>query len=125
MKLITAVIGKKDLNPVCDALREAGYSFTKIPTSGGFLRNSNMTLLIGVEDDKLAHAVELINQNCKSRTEQNEEVQMTGDLAYMTACPCDPLRVGIIVNHIMGGVFGAVGAREALSLRDHPVYGPG
>ena len=30
MKLITAVIGKKDLNPVCDALREAGYSFTKI-----------------------------------------------------------------------------------------------
>lgn len=65
MKLITAVIGKKDLNPVCDALREAGYSFTKIPTSGGFLRNSNMTLLIGVEDDKLAHAVELINQNCK------------------------------------------------------------
>ena len=73
MKLITAVIGKKDLNPVCDALREAGYSFTKIPTSGGFLRNSNMTLLIGVEDDKLAHAVELINQNCKSRTEQNED----------------------------------------------------
>ena len=43
MKLITAVIGKKDLNPVCDALREAGYSFTKIPTSGGFLRSSNMT----------------------------------------------------------------------------------
>jgi uncharacterized protein YaaQ len=38
MKLITAVIGKKDLNPVCDALREAGYSFTKIPTSGGFLQ---------------------------------------------------------------------------------------
>ena len=36
MKLITAVIGKKDLNPVCDALREAGYSFTKIPTSGGY-----------------------------------------------------------------------------------------
>lgn len=32
-----------------------------------------MTLLIGVEDDKLAHAVELINQNCKSRTEQNED----------------------------------------------------
>ena len=65
MKLITAVIGKKDLNPVCDALREAGYSFTKIPTSGGFLRSSNMTLLIGVDDDKLAHAVELINQNCR------------------------------------------------------------
>ena len=65
MKLITAVIGKKDLNPVCDALREAGYSFTKIPTSGGFLRSSNMTLLIGVDDDKLAHAVELINRTAR------------------------------------------------------------
>lgn len=48
MKLITAVIGKKDLNSVCDALREAGYYFTKIPTSGGFLRSNNMTLLLGV-----------------------------------------------------------------------------
>lgn len=76
MKLITAVIGKKDLNPVCDALREAGYSFTKIPTSGGFLRSSNMTLLIGVDDDKLAHAVELINQNCKTRTEQAEDKKL-------------------------------------------------
>lgn len=94
MKLITAVIGKKDLNPICDALREAGYSFTKIPTSGGFkiptsggfLRSSNMTLLIGVDDDKLAHAVELINQNCKTRTEQAEDkkVKVGGATLFVT-----------------------------------------
>ena len=86
MKLITAVIGKKDLNPVCDALREAGYSFTKIPTSGGFLRSSNMTLLIGVDDDKLANAVELINSNCKTRTEQAEDkkVKVGGATLFVT-----------------------------------------
>lgn len=77
MKLITAVIGKKDMNPVCDALREAGFSFTKIPTSGGFLRSSNMTLLLGVDDDKLAEAVELIDKNCRKHTEQTDEKKVT------------------------------------------------
>ncbi len=77
MKLITAVIGKKDMNPVCDALREAGFSFTKIPTSGGFLRSSNMTLLIGVDDDKLSAAVELIDKNCRKHTEQTDEKKVT------------------------------------------------
>lgn len=77
MKLITAVIGKKDMNPVCDALREAGFSFTKIPTSGGFLRSSNMTLLLGVDDDKLSAAVELIDKNCRKHTEQTDEKRVT------------------------------------------------
>lgn len=77
MKLITAVIGKKDLNSVCDALREAGYYFTKIPTSGGFLRSNNMTLLLGVDDDKLNDAVELIHRNCKKHTEQNDNGKVT------------------------------------------------
>ena len=77
MKLITAVIGKKDMNPVCDALREAGFSFTKIPTSGGFLRSSNMTLLLGVDDDKLSAAVELIDKNCRKHTEQTDEKKVT------------------------------------------------
>lgn len=77
MKLITAVIGKKDMNPVCDALREAGFSFTKIPTSGGFLRSSNMTLLLGVDDDKLSEAVELIDKNCRKHTEQTDEKKVT------------------------------------------------
>ncbi len=77
MKLITAVIGKKDMNPVCDALREAGFSFTKIPTSGGFLRSSNMTLLLGVDDDKLSAAVELIDKHCRKHTEQTDEKKVT------------------------------------------------
>ena len=93
MKLITAVIGKKDLNPVCDALREAGYSFTKIPTSGGFLRSSNMTLLIGVDDDKLANAVELINadkQNDRRNQRRKGQVIIQSDSFSMCAVSPPP-----------------------------------
>ena len=45
-----------------------------------------MTLLIGVDDDKLAHAVELINSNCKTRTEQAEDkkVKVGGATLFVT-----------------------------------------
>jgi crotonobetainyl-CoA:carnitine CoA-transferase CaiB-like acyl-CoA transferase len=46
-------------------------------------------------------------------------------LAYMTGRPSDPLRAGISVNDIMGGMFGAIGAMAALAQRDHPQHGTG
>ena len=53
MKMITAIINKEDTGSVCRALTEAGFSFTKLATTGGFLMSGNTTLLIGVEDDKV------------------------------------------------------------------------
>ncbi len=69
MKLVTAVVNKKDTYLVTDALREEGFFFTKISSSGGFLREGNCTLLMGVEDDKLEKALEVIRTHCAKRTE--------------------------------------------------------
>ena len=52
------------------------------------------------------------------RTALDEVVQMMGGLAYMTGPPGRPLRAGSIVNDIMGGMFGAIGALAALRQRD-------
>ena len=52
------------------------------------------------------------------RTALDEVVQMMGGLAYMTGRPGDPLRAGSSVNDIMGGMFGAIGAMAALTVRE-------
>lgn len=67
MKMITAVVNKKDANEVCDSLTRHSVSFTKLATTGGFLRSSNTTLLIGVEDDMLQDVLGMIRRHCSTR----------------------------------------------------------
>ena len=40
MKLMIAIINKTDAGKCADVLREQGYRFTKVATSGGFLSTS-------------------------------------------------------------------------------------
>ena len=67
MKMITAIVNKKDAGSVCDALTKEGYFFTKMATTGGFLKAGNTTLLIGTDNDKVTAAVEIIRKNCAQR----------------------------------------------------------
>ena len=67
MKLIIAVVQDKDRRKVTDALLEAGYKFTNIASTGGFLREGNVTFLIGVQDDQVDAVMDLIAQHSKSR----------------------------------------------------------
>ncbi|HHX39436.1 MAG TPA: hypothetical protein GX715_05675 [Armatimonadetes bacterium] len=67
MKLVTAVIHDRDKNRMFDVLVAAGFPFTKIASTGGFLREGNVTLLLGVEDERLEELLSLIQENCKAR----------------------------------------------------------
>lgn len=69
MKMITAIVNKKDAGEVCDALAEEKFTFTKMATTGGFLKSGNVTLLIGTDDDKVDRALELIKKHCAKRME--------------------------------------------------------
>ena len=68
MKMITAIVNKQDGAFVCNALRSDGIAFTKMASTGGFLRAGNVTLLIGVEDGRLDHALDVIRTHCSTRT---------------------------------------------------------
>ena len=67
MKMITAIVNKKDANEVCDTLTKHGIAYTKLATTGGFLRASNTTLLIGAADDKVKPVLDLIRRHCAQR----------------------------------------------------------
>ena len=60
MKMITAVVNRKDTNKVCGELNRQGVEFTRLATTGGFLRTGNTTLLIGVADEKLDEVIGII-----------------------------------------------------------------
>ena len=67
MKLIVAIVQDEDATRLIGNLMSDGFRVTKLATTGGFLRSGNTTLLVGVEDDKLQNAMDIIEKVCKSR----------------------------------------------------------
>ena len=52
MKLVMAVVQGKDVEGLMLALRSANYRATQINSSGGFLRENNVTIMTGVQDSQ-------------------------------------------------------------------------
>lgn len=69
MKLVIAVVQGKDVENLMAALRTAGYRATQINSAGGFLREQNVTVLLGVEDAQVPDVLRIIKANCYTRTQ--------------------------------------------------------
>jgi uncharacterized protein YaaQ len=69
MKMIIAIIGDHDNEPVSQALIQEGFRVTRIASTGAFLRRGSSTLMIGVEDEKVDDALQVIRE----RTTQPSE----------------------------------------------------
>lgn len=69
MKSILAIVQSDDAGALTDALREKNFQSTLISSTGGFLREGNATLFIGVEDDQVEDVLAVIKENCTTRTQ--------------------------------------------------------
>ncbi len=69
MKLVMSIVKSDDADQLLDALTQAGYRATTISTTGGFLRQGNTTIFVGVEDAKVQDVLQLVKQNCCTRSE--------------------------------------------------------
>ena len=67
MKLVFAIVQGEDAGQTVQALSGAGISVTRFASSGGFLQQGNATLLIGVEEERVGLALQLIRENCRER----------------------------------------------------------
>jgi len=63
MKLIIAIISDADNEPVSQALITDGFRVTRISSTGGFLRRGQSTLMIGVADEKVDKAIQIIRNS--------------------------------------------------------------
>jgi uncharacterized protein YaaQ len=97
MKLIVAVIHDRDQKRTSDALLKAEYRFTKIASTGGFLREGNITILIGAEANEVEIVLGIINESCKTREQ------------YVNVLPPEATPVGtFMANPVKVQVGGAV-----------------
>ena len=67
MKLIIAIVQDEDSSRLLSKLMQQGFGVTKLATTGGFLKAGNTTLLLGVEEERIQEAIQIIEKVCKSR----------------------------------------------------------
>ncbi len=60
MKLIIAIVRDTDSDPVSHAPTSHNFRVTGVASTGGFLRRGKTTLLIGLEDNQVEQALQLI-----------------------------------------------------------------
>ncbi len=65
MKLILAIIPSDDAGGIVDSLTHEEMGVTRINTVSGFMKKGNATLLIGVDDEKVSGALEIVTAKAK------------------------------------------------------------
>ena len=87
MKLIVAVVQDADVPAIVRRLVDEGFGATKLASTGGFLRQGNTTLLVGVEDERVPAALACIREACHRRRQRlpgaEKEVEVGGATVFM------------------------------------------
>ncbi len=71
-KIILAVVGPADADSVITALVAHQYPVTRLSSMGGFLRRGNVTLLVGVQQEQLNSALDVIRFACRSEPQPDQ-----------------------------------------------------
>ena len=69
MKLVIAIVQDEDVDALTDELVRGGHRFTKVSTTGSFLRTGNSSLLIGVDDAVVETVIDILRRTCRRRTQ--------------------------------------------------------
>jgi uncharacterized protein YaaQ len=69
VKLVVAIVHNEDASALVDALLDREYRATRLHSSGGFLKQSNATIILGVEDAQIEAVLAIIRETCHARTQ--------------------------------------------------------
>ncbi len=70
MKMVVAVVQAEDASGLLTQLSNRGFRATRIKTAGGFLREANATIFVGVDDADVDTIVLTIKEACTTRQQQ-------------------------------------------------------
>lgn len=68
-RLIFAVLQKEDYKATLKELNEKKIFVTRLSSSGGFLQKENVTIMIGVEEDRWQETVDILKAKAGRRKE--------------------------------------------------------
>jgi uncharacterized protein YaaQ len=69
MKLVIAVVHGEDAGALVDALTDKDLRVTRLHSSGGFLKQTNATVMLGVEEAQVEDVMAVIRQTCHARSQ--------------------------------------------------------
>ena len=72
MKLIVAIIQDEINEPILQSLIKDGFRATRIASTGGFLRRGLTTFMIGVEEDNVDQAIQIVKDQSSSYGDTNQ-----------------------------------------------------
>jgi len=97
MKLVIAIIHDRDEKRAGKALRQAGFRFTKVASTGGFLVQGNSTFFIGVPKEEVNDVLAILEDVSRTREQ------------YVNVMPPEASPVGtFLTNPVKVQVGGAV-----------------
>jgi uncharacterized protein YaaQ len=88
MKLVLAILNHDDSHNVIQHLTEAGYPVTKMASTGGFLQAGNVTVILGVDEERLKGALDVISKYSNSRRQVIPTSSELG-VGYYSAMPVE------------------------------------
>jgi len=98
MKLIIAVVQDDDVDELVEKLVKKKVSSTKLASTGGFLREGNTTLLIGIEEERVEETIDIIKDVCKSRKQTfTTPIPPTGSAGVFIPYPIDVMVGGATI----------------------------
>lgn len=90
MKLVVAIVSKEDAERAVSALTKAEFRATRIDSVGGFLKEKNSTILVGVDAKKVKEVIKLLGDTAKSHRETLAPTPtMSGAGEFVMADPVD------------------------------------
>jgi uncharacterized protein YaaQ len=66
MKLVLAVVSNQASEGITDALLAAGFRATRLASTGGFRREGNTTIMMGVEDEDVEPVLAILRSGVQA-----------------------------------------------------------
>jgi uncharacterized protein YaaQ len=67
VKLVVAIVHSEDAGALVDALTDKEYRVTRLHSTGGFLKQANASVIVGVEEAQVDDVIGIIRETCHAR----------------------------------------------------------
>jgi uncharacterized protein YaaQ len=74
MKLVMAIVTNQAADNITDALLAAGFRATRLASTGGFRREGNTTLLMGVDDEDVEPVLAIVRSGATTTPQRKSSV---------------------------------------------------
>ena len=76
MKMIITIVKDNEADTLTQAFTSAEFRVTRVASTGGFLRSGFVTLLLGVDDDRVDAAIDLVRSKLKPSTSNEKRATL-------------------------------------------------